>query len=83
LLEIFGLEKGVLGEQGSPVGIRRQKFENATNGDAHRSDARLPAALSWLDRNPIKQVYRRHIPSLDHKAPTIGGEKRCRILVEI
>jgi len=66
LLEIFGLEKGVFGEQRSSVGIRREQLENATNGDPHRPDARLPTALSWLDRNPVEQVYRRHVPSLDH-----------------
>ena len=66
LLEVFGLEKGVFGEQRGSVGICRKQFENATNSDPHRPDAWLPAALSWLDRNPIEQVYRRHIPSLDH-----------------
>jgi hypothetical protein len=75
LLEIFDFEKGVLGEQRSAVGISRKQFENAANRDPHPPDTRLPAALSRLNRNPIKQVYRCHMLSLDYGAPL-----RCRIV---
>src|ERR1017187_4282574 len=70
LLEILGLEKWVLGEQRSAVGMSCKKLENAANGDPHPANARLPAALSRFNRNPIKQIYRRHVLSLEHRAPS-------------
>jgi len=70
LLEVFGFEKRVLGEQRGVVRIRREQFEDAANGDPHPPDARLPNAFSRLNRNPIEQVYRRHMLSLDHRAPS-------------
>jgi hypothetical protein len=77
LLEIFGLEKGVLGEQRSAVRMSRKQLENAANGDPHPPDTRLSAALSRLNRNPIKQVCRRHVLSLDHAAPSCCRHRGC------
>jgi hypothetical protein len=65
LLEIFRFEKRVLGEDRAPVRIGGKEFENAANRDPHPTNARLPAALSRLNRNPIKQIYRGHVLSLD------------------
>jgi PIN domain nuclease of toxin-antitoxin system len=53
--------------------LSRKQFENAADGDPHPLDARLSAALSRLNRDPIKQVYRRHVPSLDRAPPRVAG----------
>jgi hypothetical protein len=54
LLEILGLENWILGKQGGMVRISRKEFEHAADGDPHRPDARLPAALPWLNSNSVK-----------------------------
>jgi len=65
LLVVLGFEKGVLGEDRGAVGISREEFENAPDGDPHPADAWLAAAFSRVDGNPIKQIYRGHVLSLD------------------
>ena len=64
-LEVLGFEKCVLDEDRRSVGISREELENAADGNPHPADARLAAALSGFDRNPIKQIYRGHVLSLD------------------
>jgi hypothetical protein len=64
-LEIFWLEKGVLGEQRRAVGLSRKECENVTGGDPHPPNASLPAVLSRLNRYPIKLVHRSHVPSVN------------------
>jgi hypothetical protein len=76
LLEILGLEKWILGKQGGIVRISRKEFEHAADGDPHRPDAGLPAALSRLNRNSIKQIYHRHVLSSDHPATMCIFEHR-------
>jgi hypothetical protein len=68
LLEIFRLEKWILGKQGSMVGISCKEFEHAGGGNPHRPDTRLPAPFPRLNRNSIKQIHHRHVISLDHPA---------------
>jgi len=54
LLEILQFEKRILGENRSPVRIRRKKFQYASDSDPHAAYARLAAALPRLNRNPIE-----------------------------
>jgi hypothetical protein len=80
LLEILGLQKWILGKQGGMVRISRKEFEHAPDGDPHRSDAGLPAALPGLNRNSIKQIYHRHVLSLDHPATVRIFEHRAQMV---
>jgi hypothetical protein len=66
LHKILGIEKGVLEKQGSAVRVSRKELEHAANGDPHPPDARLPAALPRFNRNSVKQIYHRHVFSLEH-----------------
>jgi len=78
LLEILVFEKRILGEDCRPIRVCGKQLQNPANRDSHTTDARLPAALPRLNRDPIKQVYRSHGTRLEHphegRATVDGGD---------
>ncbi len=70
LLEIFVFEKRILGEDCRPIWVCSKQLQDPADGDSHTTDARLPAALPRLNRNPIEQVYCSRGTSLEH--PGLG-----------
>jgi len=52
--DVITFQAGVVGQylfKGRPVG---EQFEDVTDTDPHAADAQLAAALSGLDRDPLK-----------------------------
>ena len=60
LVEIFRFEKRVVGDQCAPVRVGGQEFQYATDSNSHSANARLSAALPWVNGHAIKGPDCRH-----------------------
>ena len=67
LLKVLMFKIGILSSDSRPIGVRCQQFQDTAHADPHTAYAGLPAALARLNRNPIKEIYRGHEVSLDHR----------------
>ncbi len=66
-MQIFRLEKRILGEKSLTVGIRCKQFQNTANSDPHPPNARFAATLTRFDCYSIKGGF--HVLSLNDAHP--------------
>lgn len=57
LTDIFLFQLRILKEKIRAIGVSCNHIQDSANRDAHAADARLSAALSRLDGNPIEVLH--------------------------